>query len=239
LSFDKDFSLSGQMPFGGFPERVRLWCTGAVHGPGSAGIMLPVPVPYHQEGAETGLKRRRFLADDPERKEWQDPDAILSSIGLSEGMVFIDIGCGEGYFALPACRRVGKKGAVYAIDINADAVARLQVEAATEGLHNLYADVMAAEKAVICQRCADIVFFGIDLHDLADPLTVLKNAKEMLKQDGRVADLDWKDAPMDVGPPPEKRFSEKKARSLIESAGLAVQSVQDAGPYHYLILAGR
>jgi hypothetical protein len=43
---------------------------------------------------------------------------------------------------------------------------------------------------------------------------------------------------MDVGPPPEKRFSEKKARSLIESAGLAVQSVQDAGPYHYLILAG-
>jgi ubiquinone/menaquinone biosynthesis C-methylase UbiE len=185
------------------------------------------------------LNSRRFRADDPERKEWQDPDTIFSLIGLSEGMVFIDIGCGEGYFALPACRRVGKKGTVYAVDINADAVARLQVQAATEGLHNLYADVMAAEKAVICQGCADIVFFGIDLHDLADPLQVLRNAKGMLKPDGRVADLDWKDIPMDVGPPREKRFSEKKARSLIEAAGLAVQSVQDAGPYHYLILAGK
>jgi ubiquinone/menaquinone biosynthesis C-methylase UbiE len=185
------------------------------------------------------MNGRRFRADDPERKQWQDPDTIFSLIGLSEGMVFIDLGCGEGYFSLPACRRVGQKGTVYAVDINADAVARLQEQAAGEGLHNLYADVMAAEKAVVCQGCADIVFFGIDLHDLADPLTVLQNAKEMLKPDGRVADLDWKDAPMAIGPPPEKRFPEKKVRSLIESAGLRVLSVQDAGLYHYLILAGR
>jgi hypothetical protein len=39
---------------------------------------------------------------------------------------------------------------------------------------------------------------------------VLQNAKEMLKPDGRVADLDWKDAPMAFSPPPEKRFSEKR-----------------------------
>jgi hypothetical protein len=43
---------------------------------------------------------------------------------------------------------------------------------------------------------------------------------------------------MDNGPPKEKRFSEKKARDLIESAGFRVFSLQDAGPYHYLIIAG-
>ncbi|HUW86068.1 MAG TPA: hypothetical protein VMV55_04235, partial [Methanoregula sp.] len=66
-----------------------------------------------------------------------------------------------------------------------------------------------------------------------------KNAQRMLKPSGRLADLDWKDIPMDAGPPMEKRFSIKKAKQLIESAGLSVVSVQDAGPYHYLILAGR
>lgn len=162
---------------------------------------------------------------------------ILTSIGLSEGMVFVDVGCGEGYFAVPASRRVGPGGKVFAVDINAGAVAQLKEKAKNEGLDNLVLDVNEAENTLFCKGCADIVFFGIDLHDFLDPLTVLKNAKEMLKPDGRVADLDWKDAPMEIGPPPEKRFSVEKARYLIESAGLRIQSVQDAGPYHYLIIA--
>ncbi len=78
--------------------------------------------------------KRRFRADDPDRKEWQDPEKILSTIGLEEGMTFIDVGCGEGYFALPAARRVGQDGKVYAFDINPDAVAGLREYAAAGGL---------------------------------------------------------------------------------------------------------
>ncbi len=183
------------------------------------------------------MNKRRFLADDPERKQWQDPDTIFSSIGLGERMVFIDLGCGEGYFALPAGRRIGPGGKVFAVDINAEAVAHLREQAKKEGLDNLFADVMEAETAVVCQGCADIVFFGIDLHDFNDPLTVLKNAKKMLKPSGRIVDLDWKDMPMDFGPPAEKRFSVAKAKNLIQSAGFRILSVNDAGPYHYLIIA--
>jgi len=184
------------------------------------------------------VNRRRFRADDPERKEWQDPEKIFSSIGLSAGMTFVDVGCGEGYFALPAARKVGRGGKVYAVDINAEAVAHLKEQAENEGFSNLSAEVREAEATVACEGCADIVFFGIDLHDFADPRKVIRNAKMMLKPSGRLVDLDWKDIPMDFGPPKEKRFSEKKAQDLIESAGFRVFSVQDAGPYHYLIIAG-
>jgi ubiquinone/menaquinone biosynthesis C-methylase UbiE len=153
-------------------------------------------------------------------------------------MVFVDVGCGEGYFALPAARSVGPGGRVYAFDINAEAVAHLNGQAKTEGLTNLSAGVQEAEAAVACEGCADIVFFGIDLHDFADPECVIRNAQRMLKSSGRLIDLDWKDIPMDFGPPAEKRFSVAKATGLIESAGFRIQSVQDAGPYHYLIIAG-
>jgi ubiquinone/menaquinone biosynthesis C-methylase UbiE len=183
------------------------------------------------------MNRRQFSPDDPERRQWQDPEEILSSIGVVQGMVFVDMGCGDGYFALPAARRVGRSGRVYANDVNDEAVERLRQRAAQEGLDNLFTDVKEAEETVVCEECADVVFFGIDLHDFRDPVQVLLNAKKMLRHEGLLVDLDWKTQPMALGPPLEKRFSIEKARNLIGSAGFRITSVQDAGPYHYLLIA--
>jgi len=182
---------------------------------------------------------RRHPVDDPDRLRWQDPKEILSTIGLRDGMTFVDVGCGEGYFAIPAARRVRNFGRVFAVDVNAGSVEALRVRAEREGLGNIVAEAGEAETTRFCDGCADIVFFGIDLHDFRDPVAVLRNAKLMLGPTGRVADLDWKDEPMDIGPPQGKRFSVAKAGRLIESVGLRVYDVQDAGPYHYLIIAGR
>ena len=116
---------------------------------------------------------------------------------------------------------------------------RLRDQAAREGLDNLFSEVREAEETVVCEGCADYVFFGIDLHDFEDPAQVLLNAKKMLRPHGHLIDLDWKDESMDFGPPQQKRFSIDKARYLIESAGFTIASVTDAGPYHYLIIASR
>jgi ubiquinone/menaquinone biosynthesis C-methylase UbiE len=185
------------------------------------------------------MAKRQFRSDDPERRQWQDPDQILSSIGVDNGMVFIDIGCGDGYFALPAARKVGPRGKVYANDIDPGAIERLRIQAEKEGLDNIFAEVKAAEETMVCEECADRVFFGIDLHDFEDAAVVLRHAKKMLLPSGLLIDLDWKDEPMPFGPPPEKRFSVEKARNLITAAGFSIVSVQDSGPYHYLIIARR
>jgi ubiquinone/menaquinone biosynthesis C-methylase UbiE len=183
------------------------------------------------------MNKRQFRSDDPERRQWQDPEKILTSLGVVPGMVFIDVGCGDGYFALPAARRVGPRGKVFAVDSDAAAVKRLQEQVAREGLGNLFSEIRKAEETVVCEGCADYVFFGIDLHDFEDPAQVLLNAKKMLRPQGLLIDLDWKDEPMEFGPPHQKRFSTDKARYLIESAGFTIKSVNDAGPYHYLIIA--
>jgi len=185
------------------------------------------------------MSRRQFRADDPVRRTWQDPEEIFGMIGLGPGMVFVDMGCGDGYFALPAARKVGNRGRVYAADIDADAIARLCQQAEREGLKNIVARSGEAEMAVPCEGCADLVFFGIALHDFCDPGQVIRNARIMLKPSGHLADLDWMDQPMEFGPPLQKRFSIEKARRMIESGGFGILSVRDAGPYHYLILGGR
>jgi SAM-dependent methyltransferase len=152
-------------------------------------------------------------------------------------MFFIDIGCGEGFFSLPAARLAGPGGRIHAIDINPDAVACLREQAAKEGLLNLSVELNEAETAVTCEECADIVFFGNDLHDFSDPAQVIQNARTMLKPGGRLADLDWKNIAMDFGPPLEKRFSPEKASAYITSGGFTIRSTIDTGPYHYLIIA--
>ncbi|HVP17065.1 MAG TPA: class I SAM-dependent methyltransferase, partial [candidate division Zixibacteria bacterium] len=160
----------------------------------------------------------RFLDDEKERRKWQNPEAILVDIGVKVGFTFVDVGCGQGFFTLPAARLVGNEGRVYGLEADSEAIRRLNEKAAKEKLRNFKLEVGMAEETVFCDSCADIVFFGIVLHDFEDPNKVLSNAKKMLKPNGRLVDLDWKKEPMQLGPPLQIRFNEKKASGLIKTA---------------------
>ena len=175
--------------------------------------------------------------DENERRKWQNPEAILNDIGLRPGFTFIDIGCGGGFFALPATRMVGGKGKVYGLDADAQLITGLKEIAAREGLSHLNLTAGKAEESVLCEQCADIVFFGIVLHDFQDPARVLRNARRMVKPNGRLVNLDWKKEPMELGPPLKIRFSKEVALRLIKTAGFTVEAVRDSGPYHYLVIA--
>ncbi|MCW4019150.1 MAG: class I SAM-dependent methyltransferase [Candidatus Bathyarchaeota archaeon] len=177
-----------------------------------------------------------FSLDEEKRRAWYDPEGILRNIGLREGMVFMDIGCGQGFFSLLAAKVVGENGVVYAVDTDAQAIERLKARAAEKGVTNIHAIAGSAEETVFCTACADIVFFSMVLHDFADASKVLDNARKMLKPSGKVANLDWKKKPMSFGPPESIRFSAKTAAELMIHAGFTVENIADAGPHHYLVL---
>jgi len=174
---------------------------------------------------------------DAERRKWQNPDIILREIGLKTGDTFMDIGCGAGFFALPAARIVGNWGMVYGVDINSESINALKRAAEREGLHNIILKTGEAETTTFSDVFADIIFFGIDLHDFRDPAQVLQNARKMIKPDGQLIDLDWKKEATPFGPPLEIRFDEAKATGLIEAAGFLAESIQDYGLYFYLVTA--
>lgn len=183
------------------------------------------------------MRGHRRYHDEAERRQWQEPEQILKAIGMGRGKAFADIGCGEGFFALPAARMAGAGGAVFGVDADAAALIELRDRAVNEGMTNVFLFAGDAEAIVPCEGCADIVFFGICLHDFREPEQVLVNARRILREDGRLADLDWKKKPTARGPPLEIRFDEGKAAALITAAGFAIESVTDAGPDHYLIIA--
>lgn len=183
------------------------------------------------------MTRHTFGYNDPERQKWQDPEHILRHLGLKQGSTFIDVGCGEGFFALPAAEMTAPNGNVLALDINPQAITALRKEATKRKLTNITAITGRAEETILCESCADFIFFGIVLHDFADPHRVLANARTMIKPQGRLVDLDWKKESMNFGPPVEIRFSEPQATQLIESQGFKTINIEPLPPYNYLITA--
>jgi ubiquinone/menaquinone biosynthesis C-methylase UbiE len=183
------------------------------------------------------MSSRRYFGEEALRRKWRNPETTLKSIGLSAGMVFVDVGCGDGFFAIPAAQLVGEKGVVYAVDVEASAIERLKKKAVARGLRNLNARVGAAEETIFCEECADIVFYGRVLHDFRDPARVLRNAKRMIKPAGTLVDLDWKKKPTLFGPPVRIRFSEEQAEGLIKAAGFTIESVREAGRNFYIVTA--
>ncbi|HSV49976.1 MAG TPA: class I SAM-dependent methyltransferase [Candidatus Acidoferrales bacterium] len=176
-----------------------------------------------------------FKLDEATRRSWYTPEEVLSE--LKKGMMFVDVGCGDGYFSLMAAKKVGPAGTVYAVDIDGARVELLKDKADEEGLENIVAAVGRAEDTVYCEGCADMVFYSMDLHDFDDPQKVLQNAHAMLKPQGRLVDLDWKKMQMEFGPPEHIRFSEEKVAEMLKATGFVVESAKSAGPYHYLIVA--
>jgi ubiquinone/menaquinone biosynthesis C-methylase UbiE len=152
-------------------------------------------------------------------------------------MKIADLGCGSGFFAIPAAEIVGPRGAVYCVDVNPGRVTELKESARKLGLENIVPRVSRAEETVFCTECLDVVFFGIVLHDFEDPIKVLKNARQMIKPGGVLVNLDWKREPMNFGPPHSIRFSVETASGMISSSGFRVVEVRESGPRHYLILA--
>jgi ubiquinone/menaquinone biosynthesis C-methylase UbiE len=152
-------------------------------------------------------------------------------------MTFKDVGCGYGFFTIPAASIVGETGKVYGVDVDATSIDRLKRDAAAKGLKNIHVEVGAAEETVFCKECADIVFFSIVLHDFRDPAKVLRNAKLMLKPSGKLVNLDWKKKPTEIGPPLQIRFSEEQAANLLKQAGFTVESVEAVENDFYIVTA--
>jgi len=152
-------------------------------------------------------------------------------------MIFVDIGCGDGFFALLAAKVVGEAGIVYAVDSDAEGIHRLNQKAEEQHLENIRVKVGAAEETVFCTGGANIVFCSMVLHDFKDPVQVLRNAKKMLNVKGKFVNLDWKKQQNPFGPPFRIRFSEQEAMGLLKMSGYIVTKLEDAGPYHYVITA--
>ena len=115
-----------------------------------------------------------------------DPYPLLRDAGLVQGMRVLEVGCGPGYFTVPAARIVAETGHLVAIDNNPFAIRRVKREVEKEALTNVEVTFTDAGRTGLPDSNFDVVFlFGV-VHAL-DPGVVIPEMHRILKAGGRMS----------------------------------------------------
>lgn len=152
--------------------------------------------------SEATYYRDHWLTVEPERLDayeemfrWRPQlEPLLAPARLEPGLTVVDYGCGPGHLAVELARRVGPRGRVLALDLNAEFRRRTAERAAAEGLVErvtvlaVVGDVLPLEAGsadrVICKNVLEYV---------DDPARTLGEFRRVLRPGGlaHVIDSDW------------------------------------------------
>ncbi|MEW6510842.1 MAG: methyltransferase domain-containing protein [Bacteroidota bacterium] len=177
--------------------------------------------------------------EDPERLRWLPPGDVVAALQLRKGTAVADIGAGTGYFTLPIATAVGEKGQVFAVDFQEEMLLLLQKKLQRNpAAGNITLVRGEASATTLPSGSVDLKFLANVWHELDDHPAVLKEARRIIRPDGRIAILDWRpDVTVPPGPPREHRIAAEAVADVLRSAGWKMLSLVPVGTYSYLVQA--
>lgn len=164
-----------------------------------------------------------------------DPNEVLNQLGLGKEMIAADFGCGSGGWVLPLAEIV-EKGKVFAVDVQAEPLSALAGKAKAKKLKNIQTILGDVEKGglKIPDNFCDWVLITNLLFQAQDKLAVFREAKRVLKPQGKALVVDWQaDAALGPKTPVPSR---ETVRELGKQAGFAIEKEFLAGDYHYALV---
>jgi ubiquinone/menaquinone biosynthesis C-methylase UbiE len=171
-----------------------------------------------------------------ERRKELPPKLILSEIGLRPGQVFVDIGAGPGFFALPAAAIVGPGGRVIGLDVSPFMVDELRKNAARKKAVNIRARKIP-EAGVNFPAGADFYFLANVFHEIDDRTAYLRRIRGRMTDRSRLVIIDFLKKKTKHGPPLRDRVPLRTLRSLLGVSGLAVERVFRPNNEEYGVIA--
>jgi ubiquinone/menaquinone biosynthesis C-methylase UbiE len=174
--------------------------------------------------------RKRSVLDDPKRFLFENPDAILSEVGVNPGQVVADIGCGTGFFTLPLARSVGETGKVYALDTSPMMIMELRKR--TKHVKQVKPIHSQENRFPIKDGSLDFALLVNMIHELENWRRFLKEVHRVLKPGGRICVIDWKKKKMDMGPPLEIRLTRKRIGEMLWQSGYDQIKSLSPLPFH-------
>ncbi|MDZ7688525.1 MAG: class I SAM-dependent methyltransferase [Halobacteriales archaeon] len=175
---------------------------------------------------------------------WPTPGETLRSLGMSEGEAVVEVGSGNGYFALPA-GRIAEPAPVYAVELDHELLDDCVGTAEMCGIENLvpvHADAVSLSEHVP-EKVETAVLANV-LHGVEDKVGLVREIHDVLLSEGSLVVISWRDVPMDEttlggekrGPPTELRMSPVETEEVVVEAGFEVVRSVELPPYHYAVV---
>jgi len=169
----------------------------------------------------------------PERLQLQPVEPALDALALAPEDVFVDLGCGPGYFLLPAAGRVK---IAWGLDISREMLDAVRRRAAEESIENIRLAETGEDTLPLESDCAAAVLVADVFHELNKPERILAEIRRVLKPGGRLMIIDWQRRETPAGPPVDHRISAERVKELLSMGGFADIHVAELYEQHYAVL---
>jgi ubiquinone/menaquinone biosynthesis C-methylase UbiE len=130
------------------------------------------------------------IFDSPGRDQRLQINRVMDILGITKGKNVADIGAGSGWFTVRAARRTGETGVVYGVDINPEAIRYINDRAQKEHLQNVKAILSKPDDPLLPAGSVDSVLLLKTYHEVAQPVTLLRNLRAALRPGAKVGIID-------------------------------------------------
>ncbi|HEY3314243.1 MAG TPA: methyltransferase domain-containing protein [Bacillota bacterium] len=178
-----------------------------------------------------GSKERR-----EQRARLLPVDAVLAGLLRSDAEILADLGCGYGFFTIPAAKRL-RRGRVVALDTDPEALDEARKGFAEAGLTNVEFVLSRPDRIPLADGSVTAALLSTVLHEVGDKPRFLTEVRRILSRSGRLSVVEFHKQEMPFGPPLGDRLTEEQTADLLRGAGLVVVETSRLSDAFYQVIA--
>ncbi|MEI7616176.1 MAG: methyltransferase domain-containing protein [Actinomycetota bacterium] len=162
--------------------------------------------------------------DNEWRRQNLPPLSILEKLGLSSTDIAADIGCGIGYFTIPAAGVVNNANNVFALDTSDQMLAEVKKRMSADDISNIVIIKTGEYDLKLPDESVTFALIVNVLHEIEDKVQFMAEIKRILKPEGKIAIIEWEKENMEMGPPIEHRIGKEETGALLKSLGIRINA---------------
>lgn len=153
--------------------------------------------------------------DNEKRRAVMPPFQTLERLGLKEGNIVADIGCGIGYFTIPAAEIAGTSSRIYAMDISMEMLEEVEKKALEAGLTNIRGIKTDEYDLKVDNLSVDFIIMSNVLHEIEDKDKIIAEINRILRNGGTLAIIEWEKIQGEFGPSVDERLSYEYVANML------------------------
>lgn len=181
--------------------------------------------------------KNKHKLDNEKRRQLLPPDQTLINLNLNKGDIVADIGCGIGYFSIPASKIVGDSGKIFAMDISPEMLEDVKIKINENNISNIEIILTDENNLKLEDNKVTFAFISNVLHETNNRESFVEEIKRILSPKGKIAIVEWEKIHSEFGPPVDHRLDKTHLLEMLDKLGFSNISSISIGENFYGITA--